>query len=161
MTFSQASLPHEFFTRFPWIQVSSDLAQTRLALFVQAGSSIPMPFLAILVFWLAIIFASFSLFSRLNPTLVAALLVFALSAAGALYLVLELNQPFAGLMQISSTPLRTALGPLGSIDGRKPSVTIASFEVLPDDHPYTAARSSLYDGANAHTKASAEIYVHI
>jgi hypothetical protein len=38
-------------------QVSTDLAQTRLALFVQAGSSIPMPFLAVLVFWLAIIFA--------------------------------------------------------------------------------------------------------
>ena len=95
------------------IQVTSDLAQTRLALFVQSGSSIPMPFLIILVFWLTIIFASFSLFSRLNPTLVAALLVFALSAAGALYLVLELSQPFAGLMQISSAPLRNALAPLG------------------------------------------------
>jgi hypothetical protein len=95
------------------VQVSTDLGQTRLALFVQAGSSIPMPFLAVLVFWLTIIFASFSLFSRLNPTLVVALLVFALSASGAIYLVLELSQPFAGLMQISSAPLRNALAPLG------------------------------------------------
>jgi hypothetical protein len=37
------------------------------------------------------------------------LVVFALSAAGAIYLVLELGQPFAGSMQISSAPLRNAL----------------------------------------------------
>ena len=94
------------------IQVSTELAQTRLALFVKAGSSIPMPFLAVLVFWLAIIFASFSLFSRLNPTLVAALVVFALSASAALFLILEMSEPFAGLMQIPSAPLRNALAPL-------------------------------------------------
>jgi hypothetical protein len=94
------------------IQVSTDMAQTRLALFAQAGSSIPMPFLAVLMFWLAIIFASFSLFARLNPTLVAALVVFALSASAALFLILEMSEPFAGLMQIPSDPLRHALAPL-------------------------------------------------
>jgi hypothetical protein len=41
-------------------------------------------------------------------------LIFALSAAGAIYLILELGQPFAGLMEISSAPLRNALAPLGS-----------------------------------------------
>jgi hypothetical protein len=96
------------------IQASTDLAQTRLALFVQAGSSIPMPFLGVLVFWLAIIFASFSLFARLNPTLIAVLVVLALSASCALFLVLELSQPFAGLMQIPSAPLRNALPRLGT-----------------------------------------------
>lgn len=96
------------------IQVSTDLAQTRLALFVQAGSSIPMPFLAVLVFWLAVIFASFSLFARLNPTLIAGLVVFALSASAALFLILEMSEPFTGLMQIPSAPLRNALAPLGA-----------------------------------------------
>jgi hypothetical protein len=95
-------------------QVSTDLAQTRLALFVQAGSSIPMPFLAVLVFWLAIIFASFSLFARLNPTLIVGLAVFALSASAALFLILEMSQPFAGLMQIPSASLRNALASLGT-----------------------------------------------
>ena len=94
------------------IDLSNDLAQTRLLLFEQADSAIPLPFLAVLVFWLAIIFSSFSLFSRLNPIAVAALLVFALSASGAIFLILELSQPFSGLMQISSTPLRNALAPL-------------------------------------------------
>jgi Protein of unknown function (DUF4239) len=83
-----------------------------LALFVQAGSSVPVPFLAVLVFWLAIIFASFSLFTRLNPTLVTALVVFALSASAALFLILEMSQPFVGFMQIPSAPLRNALAPL-------------------------------------------------
>ena len=96
------------------IQVSTDLAQTRLSLFVQAGSSIPMPFLAVLIFWLAIIFASFSLFAPLNPTLVVALVVFALSASAALFLILEMSEPFVGLMHIPSTPLRNALAPLGA-----------------------------------------------
>jgi hypothetical protein len=95
------------------VQLATDVAQTRLALFVQSDNSIPMPFLVVLVFWLTIIFASFSLFSRLNPTLIAVLFVFALSASGAIYLILEMGQPFSGLMQISSAPLRNALAPLG------------------------------------------------
>ena len=40
----------------------ADLAQSRLSLFAQAHNSIPVPFLAILIFWLTIIFASFGLF---------------------------------------------------------------------------------------------------
>jgi hypothetical protein len=73
-----------------------------------------MPFLVVLIFWLTMIFASFSLFAQPNPVVIGSLFMFALSAAGAIYLVLELGQPFAGLMQISSAPLRTALAPLGS-----------------------------------------------
>lgn len=94
------------------IQASTDLAQTRLLLFAQADNSIPMPFLVVLVFWLTIIFASFSLFAQPNAIIVGSLFIFALSAAGAIFLILELGQPFAGLMQISSIPLRSALAPL-------------------------------------------------
>jgi len=96
------------------IQLSTDIAQTRLLLFAQMGNSIPMPFLVVLIFWLTIIFASFSLFAQPNAIVIGSLFIFALSAAGAIYLVLELGQPFAGLMQISSAPLRNALVPLGS-----------------------------------------------
>jgi hypothetical protein len=88
------------------------VAQTRLLLFEHADTSIPIPFLAILIFWLAIIFMSFSLFSRLTPINIVAMLVFAISASAALFLILELSQAFVGLMQISSTPLRAALAPL-------------------------------------------------
>ena len=94
------------------VELSVDVAQTRLLLLQQAGSSIPTPFLAILIFWLAMIFASFGLFSRLNAVAAVALFIFALSASGAIFLIVELGQPFSGLMQISSAPLRNALGPL-------------------------------------------------
>jgi hypothetical protein len=93
-------------------QVSNDLVQTRLLLFAESGNVIPAPFLAILVLWLVIIFASFSLFSALNATVFTCLSFFALSASCAIFLILELGQPFSGLMTISSEPLRHALGPL-------------------------------------------------
>jgi hypothetical protein len=93
------------------IQVGIEIAQTRLRLYARTNNSIPMPFLAVLSFWLTFIFASFSLFSRPNAIVVGSLLIFALSAAGAIYLILDLGQPFAGLMQISSAPLN-ALTPL-------------------------------------------------
>ena len=93
-------------------QVSNDLAQTRLLLFAESGNVIPVPFLAILVLWLVIIFASFSLFSALNATVFTCLSLFALSVSCAIFLILELGQPFSGLMTISSAPLRHALGPL-------------------------------------------------
>jgi hypothetical protein len=94
------------------IQIATDIAQTRLLLFAQRNNSIPMPFLVVLIFWLTIIFGSFGLFAKPSATVCGSLFVFALSAAGAIYLVLELGQPFAGLMQISSAPLRSALVPL-------------------------------------------------
>jgi hypothetical protein len=93
-------------------QISNDLAQTRLLLFAESGNVIPAPFLTILVLWLVIIFASFSLFSALNATVFTCLSLFALSASCAIFLILELGQPFSGLMTISSEPLRHALGPL-------------------------------------------------
>jgi hypothetical protein len=87
-------------------------AQTRLLLFAQAGGSIPTPFLIILVFWLSAIFVSFTLFGQINPVVMATLFVCALSFAGAIFLVLELDNPFGGLMGISSATLRGALLPL-------------------------------------------------
>lgn len=95
------------------VQVATDLTQARLLLFTESGASIPLPFLAVLAFWLVIIFASFSLFSELNATVFCALSLFALSASCAIFLILELSEPFAGLLQISSAQLRSALAPLG------------------------------------------------
>jgi hypothetical protein len=96
------------------INVAQDVAKTRLLLFAEAGMTIPMPFLVVLVSWLAIIFASFSLFADNNATTIGALSVFALSASASIFLILELSQPFTGLMMISSEQLRNALAPLGS-----------------------------------------------
>jgi hypothetical protein len=49
----------------------------------------------------------------MNPTVMATFLVCALSVAGAMFLIVDLDRPFDGLIQISSTPLRNALSQLG------------------------------------------------
>jgi len=95
------------------LQIAIDLVRTRALLLEQAGSSIPWPFLVVVVFWLAVIFTSFGMLAPGNATVIATLLVCALSVSGAIFLILELDQPFAGLMQISDTPLRNALTIIG------------------------------------------------
>ena len=96
------------------LQLSSDMEDTRWLLFTKLGqSSYPMVFLVILVSWLVIIFFSFGLFSPRNVTVIIVLFVCALSAAGSLYLIQELDRPYGGLITVSSAPLRTALANLG------------------------------------------------
>jgi hypothetical protein len=95
------------------IAAFTEAAQARLFLFTQAGGSIPTPFLIILVFWLSAIFVSFTLFAPTNLVVMVSLFICALSFAGATFLVLELDSPFAGMMGISSATLRNALLPLG------------------------------------------------
>jgi hypothetical protein len=92
---------------------ATDLGQMRWLLFEQSGSSISTPLLVIVVFWLAILFFSFGLFGPANSTAVAALMVAALSVSGAIFLVLELDQPFSGLIRISNQPMLSALSQLG------------------------------------------------
>jgi hypothetical protein len=94
------------------IDTAKELAKTRLALFTRSGGPIPVPFLVVLVFWLVTIFASFTLFADHNATTAAAVAIFALSAAAAIFLILELSQPFVGLLMISDSPLRHALAAL-------------------------------------------------
>jgi hypothetical protein len=67
----------------------------------------------LLIFWLTIIFLGFGLLAPANATVVITLFVCALSVSGALFLIMELAHPFAGLLQLSDTPLRNALQNLG------------------------------------------------
>lgn len=95
------------------IDVGTDLVRTRAFLFESVGTAIPAPFLAVLIFWLAIIFMSFTLFAKLNPTVIVVLVILALSVSGAIFLMLDLSEPFTGALRVSSVPLRNALAPLG------------------------------------------------
>jgi len=94
------------------LSAAADLAQARLSLFTQSHDSIPGPFVAILIFWLTIIYASFGLFVRPNPIVIVTFFVGTLSVSASIFLILEMDQPLVGLLQISSEPLRHALVPL-------------------------------------------------
>jgi hypothetical protein len=89
-----------------------DIGKARLLLFTNAGGTIPIPFLIVLVGWLALIFASISLFAEGNVRTIAILCIFSFAASAAIFLILELSQPFMGLMMISDEPLRNALAAL-------------------------------------------------
>jgi len=95
------------------LKIGVDLGRLRLLLFEEGARAMPMPFLVMLVFWLTIIFVSFGLFAPFNATVVITMFVCALSVSGAIYLILELARPFAGLLQLSDAPLREALQNLG------------------------------------------------
>lgn len=95
------------------LDVSGSLSRTRWLLDVQRGSAIPWPFLVILAFWLTVIFVSFGLFAPRNGTVLVAMLVCALSVAGSIYLILEMDKPFTGLIRIPSAPMREALARIG------------------------------------------------
>lgn len=95
------------------LRVAIELSRTRWLLFEQLGSSIPRPFLVILVFWLAVIFVSFGLFAPGNATVVSTLLICAISVAGAIFLILELDEPFQGCIRISSDQMQRSLANLG------------------------------------------------
>jgi uncharacterized membrane protein YGL010W len=92
------------------LQLLGSLGDTRLLLSEQARAGISWPFLVVLVFWLVVLFVGFGLFARRNATLVIALLLGALSVSGAIFLILEMNRPYTGMMQISIEPIRYVLG---------------------------------------------------
>ncbi len=95
------------------LQLLSSVGETRRLLVEQSHGGLSWPFLIVLVSWLTVLFFGFGLFARLNATVVAALFVGSLSVAGAIFLILEMNQPYGGWMQISSAPLRDALVQMG------------------------------------------------
>lgn len=96
------------------LALTMTLARTRLMLLEQSGSSIPAAFLVVLVLWLSVILVNFGLFAPpKNATVIAALFVCALAFSSAIFLILELDEPFKGFSQISSAPLRSALAQLG------------------------------------------------
>lgn len=95
------------------LKTAERFGRMRWLLFAQKGSSIPTPFLVVMVAWLAFILASFSLFAWPNATATITLLLCAVAVSSAVFLILELDQPFDGIIQVPSSPLRGALEQLG------------------------------------------------
>ncbi|MGH7788755.1 MAG: hypothetical protein ACRERC_17930 [Candidatus Binatia bacterium] len=95
------------------LAVSGTLIETRWLMLAQASNPLPLPFLVVLIFWLALLFASFGLFAPRNATVVTALMLCAMAVAGSTFLILEMSRPLEGLIKISSVPLRYAVSQLG------------------------------------------------
>ena len=90
------------------VELAERVLQARWLVQASAEVSVPMPFLVVLLFWITATFVSFGMFAPRNATVIVVLFVCALSIGGALFLVLELDGPFAGLLRVSPDPLRFA-----------------------------------------------------
>src|SRR4051794_32515899 len=91
------------------LTLSSTLIQTRWSLEQRLGHSIPVPFLVLLIFWLAVVFASFGLFAPANATTIVALFLCSVAVSGGIYLIEELDNPHSGLIQVPFDSMQKAL----------------------------------------------------
>lgn len=92
-----------------------NLVQTPWLIFMQQFRSIPLSYLILLtalIFWFTTIFFGFGLFAPSNATVIVIMILCALSVTFAIFLILELNWPFEGLIRIPSDPLRDAISHL-------------------------------------------------
>jgi hypothetical protein len=95
------------------LSLFSQLADTRFENVVQIGGTIPTPFFAVLLFWMAMLMLGFGLFSPKHLTATAGLLVCALCLSGALVVLIELDRPLSGLIRLNPVPMRNAISHLG------------------------------------------------
>jgi hypothetical protein len=91
------------------LSTAADLEQSRWLLIEHGRSTIPTALLVVLAFWLIVIFANLGLFAPANKTVYTILFVCAVSVATAIFLILEMDQPYQGVIQISNEPLVSAL----------------------------------------------------
>jgi hypothetical protein len=93
--------------------LTESLMEVRFRVIGRIGSSVPVPYLVILVFWLTVTFASFGIFAPPNAAVVTVLILCSLSVAAAVFLVLELDGPFDGMVRVSPEPLTAVVSLLG------------------------------------------------
>ncbi len=95
------------------LELLEKIGETHEILIQQSQAQLSRPVLFALLFWVTALFMGFGLLARFNATVIAALFVGALSIAGAVFLIVEMSQPYGGWLQISSSPLRAALAQMG------------------------------------------------
>ena len=95
------------------IKLSEEVLKARWRMLGSQGGQVPLVFLIVVISWLTVTFVSFGLYAPANASVIAVLLVAAVSVAAAVFLILELDGPFDGVIKVSSGPLRFVLSQLG------------------------------------------------
>ena len=94
-----------------WRDVQANLqnvVRRRWSLVEESEGTIPPALLVVVTSWLAVIFASFGYRAPRNAVVITTLVAAAFLIAVAFYLILDLDQPFAGAIEVSSAPLQRA-----------------------------------------------------
>jgi hypothetical protein len=95
------------------LNMVAGLGQTRWLMYEQSIARMPRALLTMIVFWLCVLFLSYGLFAPPHATTIATLLLCAVSVAGAILLIMEMYDPYRGLIRIPSAPMQAALEQLG------------------------------------------------
>ncbi|WP_320201485.1 hypothetical protein RMR16_006825 [Agrobacterium sp. rho-13.3] len=90
------------------------LVEQRWTIIEQSEGVIPMPLVGILVAWLVLIFGSFGYRAPKNAIVVTSFIISAALLAAAFYLVIDMDIPFRGFIQVTDEPLRRALAEVRS-----------------------------------------------
>ncbi|NLS05371.1 DUF4239 domain-containing protein [Rhizobium sp. P32RR-XVIII] len=88
------------------------IVEQRWDIIEQSAGVIPLPLIFMLSAWLVLIFASFGYRAPRNMIVISMFLVSALLISASLYLVLDMDVPFTGIIEISDAPLQRALAEL-------------------------------------------------
>jgi hypothetical protein len=91
------------------LTLAAKIGDIRWLLAQQVGQGTPKAFVALLLFWLTLLFASFGLFAPRNFLSAATLTLCAMAVAGAVGMILELERGFGRLAHISPQPMRQAI----------------------------------------------------
>jgi hypothetical protein len=91
------------------LDISDEVFTARWLALMQKSGTIPMTLLVVLVLWLCVIFGTFGLFAPRNGTVLFFFLLCALSASGAIFVILEMDTPLTGIVRVSVAPMREAL----------------------------------------------------
>jgi len=91
------------------LEIVDQVGQLRWLLISQSSDSISRPLLFSLVTWLAVIAGCAALFAPRHRTMFVVGLLCALSIAGTIFLIMELYNPFGGVMRVSNAPVQTAI----------------------------------------------------
>jgi hypothetical protein len=89
------------------LRLTEDVVKARWRALGTQGGSVPRLFMAVVILWLTATFVSFGLYAPRNASVITVLFI------AALFLTLELDGPFDGLIKISSGPMRYVLSQLG------------------------------------------------
>jgi hypothetical protein len=93
--------------------LGNEILLTRWLQIEQTYLPLPLAFLVILLFWLALLYLSFGLLAPRNATVITMMFLGALVVATALFLIVEMSRPMAGAIKVSSAPMRNALEHVG------------------------------------------------
>lgn len=90
----------------------SAIYEMRWSLVEQAEGTVPTPLIVMVTLWLILIFASYGFRAPNNRFVVTSCVVSSLLIASAMYLILDMDVPFDGLIQVSPAPLERVVAEL-------------------------------------------------